>query len=225
MDGAEHKERRVVFEEKMNHLQDQLHKMGSLVEGAIARSIESLRTQDQVMARAVVCGDESIDYLQQEIEQKCLEVIATQQPMAKDLRRIATLFKITNDLERMADYATSIADITLRIGDEPLIKPLVDIPRMAVLSQRMVKKALDAYVREDVELATTVGPDDDEVDQLFKQIFRELLTIMMENPRTISQASHLLFVGRWLERMSDHATNIAEEVIFLVTGERQRLNP
>ncbi len=225
MDGARYKERRVVFEEKMNHLQERLHQMGSLVEGAIARSIESLRTQDQAMAQVVVRGDENIDYLQQEIEDKCLELIATQQPMAKDLRRVATLFKITTDLERMADYASNIAEITLRIGDEPLIKPLVDIPRMAVLSQRMVKKALDAYVREDVELAASVGPDDDEVDNLFKQIFRELLTIMMENPRTISQASHLLFVGRWLERMSDHATNIAEEVIFLVTGERQRLNP
>jgi len=176
------------------------------------------------LARAVIEGDDKIDQLEQELEEKCLEVIATQQPMAKDLRRVATLFKMINDLERMADYATSISKITLRIADQPLIKPLVDIPRMAVLSQKMVKQSLDAYVQENVELAIAVGTDDDQVDMLFGQIFRELLTIMMENPKTITQATHLLFVGRWLERISDHATNIAEEVIFLVTGEKRNLN-
>ena len=217
-------ERKVVFEAKMKTLQDKLQYMGSLVEASIARTIEALKTQNLELAQAVIDGDDLIDDLEHEIEEKCLEVIATQQPMAKDLRRVATLFKMINDLERMADYATSIAKITLLIADQPLIKPLVDIPRMAILSQKMVKQALDAYVREDVELASVVGKDDDEVDQLFGQIFRELLTIMMENPKTITQATHLLFVGRWLERISDHATNIAEEVVFLVTGERCNLN-
>lgn len=224
MVGSESTERKVVYEEKMTKLQEKLQHMGSLVEEAIARSIEALKTQDMALAQSVIGGDDIIDDLEAEIEEKCLEVIATQQPMAKDLRRVATLFKMINDLERMADYATSIAKITLRIADQPLIKPLVDIPRMAVLSQKMVKQALDAYVRQDVELATSVGQDDDEVDKLFGQIFRELLTIMMENPKTITQATHLLFVGRWLERISDHATNIAEEVIFLVTGEKKNLN-
>lgn len=217
-------ERKVVFEAKMKTLQDKLQHMGSLIEASIARTIEALKTQNLELAQAVIDGDDLIDDLEHEIEEKCLEVIATQQPMAKDLRRVATLFKMINDLERMADYATSIAKITLRIADQPLIKPLVDIPRMATLSQKMVKQALDAYVREDVELASAVGKDDDEVDKLFEQIFRELLTIMMENPKTITQATHLLFVGRWLERISDHATNIAEEVVFLVTGEKRNLN-
>jgi len=224
MVSSEFTERKVVYEEKMGHLQERLQYMGSLVEDSIARSIEALKRQDMDLAQAVIDADDIIDDLEAEIEEKCLEVIATQQPMAKDLRRVATLFKMINDLERMADYATSIAKITLRIADQPLIKPLVDIPRMAVLSQKMVKQALDAYVRQDVELAAAVGQDDDEVDKLFGQIFRELLTIMMENPKTITQATHLLFVGRWLERISDHATNIAEEVIFLVTGEKKNLN-
>ncbi len=225
MSSSEHAtERKVVYEEKMKHLQEKLQQMGSLVEDSIARSIEALKKQDLELAQAVINADDVIDDLEQEIEEKCLEVIATQQPMARDLRRVATLFKMINDLERMADYATSIAKITLRIADEPLIKPLVDIPRMAVLSQKMVKESLDAYVREDVELAVSVGADDDQVDKLFGQIFRELLTIMMENPRTITQATHLLFVGRWLERIGDHATNIAEEVIFLATGEKRNLN-
>ncbi len=224
MDKSEFTERKVVFEEKMNGLQEKLQYMGSLVEEAIARAIESLKKQDPNLARAVIEGDDRIDDLEQEIEEKCLEVIATQQPMARDLRRVATLFKMINDLERMADYATSIAKITIRIGQQPFVKPLVDIPRMAFLSQKMVKQSLDAYVREDVELALTVGTDDDEIDHLFGQIFRELLTIMMENPKTITQAAQLLFVGRWLERISDHATNIAEEVIFLVTGEKKNLN-
>ncbi len=225
MSSSEHAtERKVVYEEKMKHLEEKLQQMGSLVEDSIARCIEALKNQDLELAQAVITADDTIDNLEQEIEEKCLEVIATQQPMARDLRRVATLFKMINDLERMADYATSIAKITLRIADEPLIKPLVDIPRMAVLIQKMVKESLDAYVREDLDLAVSVGADDDEVDKLFGQIFRELLTIMMENPRTITQATHLLFVGRWLERIGDHATNIAEEVIFLVTGEKRNLN-
>jgi phosphate transport system protein len=224
MDTRSDHERKIVFEEKMNLLQEKLQQMGSLVEASIAKSIEALKTQDLVLARKVIEADDIIDDLEIEIEAKILEFIATQQPMARDLRRVATLFKMIGDLERMADYATSIAKITERIGNQPLIKPLIDIPRMAFLSQKMVKDALDAYVREDTDLAVAVGRDDDEVDMLFGQIFRELLTIMMENPKTITQAAQLLFVGRWLERISDHATNIAEEVIFLVTGEKRNLN-
>jgi len=223
MDGRE-KERRVIFKEKMSALLDRLHQMGSLVEEAIGFSIEALKKQDTQLAQVVIDGDNIIDDLEHEIEDLIIEFIATQQPMAKDLRRVVTLFKMISDLERMADYATSIAKITIKIADQPLIKPLVEIPRMASLSQKMVKQSLDAYVREDVELAYAVAKDDDEVDKLFGQIFRELLTIMMENPKTITQATHLLFVGRWLERISDHATNISEEVIFLVTGEKKNLN-
>lgn len=212
------------YEKKMELLLAKLHQMGSLVEESIAGAVEALKKQNLNLAEKVIAEDDLIDRLELEIEEKCLQLIATQQPMAKDLRRVATLFKMINDLERMADYATDIGKITLRIGHEPLIKPLVDIPRMAFLSQKMVKQALDAYVREDLQLALTVANDDDEVDQLHGQIFRELLLIMMENPRTITQATHLLFVSRWLERIADHATNIAEEVVFLVTGEKKLLN-
>jgi len=224
MDRSDFTEKKVVYEKKMTLLQEKLQQMGSLVEKAIANSIDALKRQDLELARVVIDGDDIIDDLEHEIEEKIIEIIATQQPMARDLRRVVTLFKMISDLERMADYATSISKITLRIADQPFIKPLVDIPRMAILTQKMVKQALDAYVREDVDLAAAVGQDDDEVDKLFGQIFRELLTIMMENPKTITQATQLLFVGRWLERISDHATNIAEEVIFLVTGEKRNLN-
>lgn len=224
MDRPVSPERKVVFEEKMSVLLEKLHQMAALVEEAVAHSIQALKSQDLELAEAVIGGDDAIDQLELELEESCLEVIATQQPMAKDLRRVATLFKMANDMERMADYAGDIAKITLRIGKEPLIKPLVDIPRMAYLSQKMVKQALDAYVRENVKLALSVAQDDDEVDNLHRQIFRELLTIMMENPRTINQATSLLFVSRWLERIADHATNIAEEVIFLVTGKKTLLN-
>ncbi|MBS3942923.1 MAG: phosphate signaling complex protein PhoU [Dethiobacter sp.] len=212
------------YEKKMELLLVKLHQMGSLVEESIAGAVEALKKQNLTLAEKVIAEDDLVDRLELEIEEKCLQLIATQQPMAKDLRRVATLFKMINDLERMADYATDIGKITLRIGHEPLIKPLVDIPRMALLTQKMVKQALDAYVREDLQLALTVANDDDEVDQLHGQIFRELLLIMMENPRTITQATHLLFVSRWLERIADHATNIAEEVVFLVTGEKKLLN-
>jgi phosphate transport system protein len=146
--------------------------------------------------------------------------------MAKDLRKIAAGFKIITDLERMADYSVDIARIAQRILEtgQPLIKPLIDIPRMAELSQVMVKQALDAYVREDTELAYTVARADDQIDMLHNQVFRELLVFMMEDPKTITQATYLLFVSRYLERIADHATNIAEEAIYLATGERKELN-
>ncbi len=150
-----------------------------------------------------------------------LTLIATQQPMARDLRKVATLFKIIVDLERMADYASDIANTVKHIGNQPLIKPLVDIPRMTCITQLMVKESLDSYIKEDVTLALSMAAHDDEVDSLHKQILRELLTIMMENLRTITQATHLLFISRYLERIADHATNIGENVVFLVTGEKK----
>jgi phosphate transport system protein len=144
--------------------------------------------------------------------------------MAKDLRRISAGLKIITDLERMADYAEDIAKVAKKIAHQPLIKPLIDIPRMAHLAQKMVKEALDAYVQENAELAYQMAKDDDQVDSLHNQVFRELLVYMMEDPKTISQATYLLFVSRYLERIADHATNIGEDVIYLVTGERKELN-
>ncbi len=216
--------RKIVFEKQMESLQKELLQMGDLVEEAIAKTIESLKKQDMEMAEEVIKNDDRIDQLELKIEEGCLTLIATQQPMAKDLRKVATLYKIIVDLERIADYAADIAKTVKRIGKQPLIKPLVDIPRMTRIAQQMVKEALDSYIREDVSLAISMAQHDDEVDMLHKQIFRELLTIMMEKPRTITQATHLLFISRYLERIADHATNIGENVIFLVTGEKRDLN-
>lgn len=212
------------FDKALEELQQEILRMGSLVEQSIYNSVQSLATQNVDMAEEVIKGDQVIDKMELDIEDKCLKLIATQQPMAGDLRKISTGFKIITDLERMADHSVDIAKVTRRLAGQPLIKPLVDIPRMAALAQQMVKDGLDAYVRGDVELARTLNDKDDEVDHIYSQIFRELLTYMMEDPRTISQAAYLLFVGRYIERIADHATNIAERVIYLVTGERPDLN-
>ncbi len=169
--------------------------------------------------------DKIVNKLDVEIEDRCMKLIATQQPMGKDLRMIGITFNVIKDLERMADLSCDIAKIVKRIGTDPLIKPLIDIPRMAELAKKMVKKSLDSYVAQDIKLAEEISLDDDQVDDLHNQIFRELLVIMMENPKTISQATYLLFISRYLERIADYATNICESVIFLVTGERKDLNP
>ncbi|MDW7650767.1 MAG: phosphate signaling complex protein PhoU [Bacillota bacterium] len=212
------------FQKSLEGLQQDILKMGSLVEENIARSVESLARQDMQLAEKVFLVEKNIDKMELEIEETCLRLIATQQPMAKDLRKIASAFKIITDLERMGDYSVDIAKVTRRIGDDPLIKPLIDLPHMARMVEDMAKNSLDAYVSEDIELAEKVGKADDDVDALHKQIFRELLVLMMENPRTISQATHLLFVSRSLERIADHATNISESVIYLVSGRRVDLN-
>lgn len=212
------------FDRALEELQQEILRMGSLVERAIYNAVHSLAVQDVNLADSVIKGDKIIDQMELEIEQECLKLIATQQPMAKDLRKISTGFKIITDLERMADHAKDIAKVTKTLAGQPLIKPLVDIPRMAALTQQMVKDGLDAYVKGDVQLASTLNEKDDEVDHIYSQIFRELLTYMMEDPRTITQATYLLFVGRYIERIADHATNIAERVIYLVTGERPDLN-
>lgn len=212
------------FDNALRELQQDILRMGSLVEEAIALSIQSLVRQDEELARKVLDGDAVIDDLEMQIEEKCIRLIATQQPMAKDLRKIGVGFKIIGDLERMADHACDIARTTMRIGNEPFIKPLIDIPRMAEITQKMVKDSLDAYVREDVDLAQAMTRDDDLVDHLHSQIFRELLTYMMEDPHTIRQSTYLLFISRYLERIADHATNIGERVVYLVTGERKSLN-
>lgn len=209
------------FDKDLEILQAEILRMGSLVEQAIYESIQSLVKQDEAAANKIIQGDDLIDDMEDDIEDQCLKLIATQQPMAKDLRKISTGFKIIADLERMGDHAVSIARITLMIANEPLIKPLIDIPRMANVAQEMVKKSLDSYVQFDVELARNVIESDDEVDNIYGQIFRELLTYMMEDPRNIKQATNLLFISRNLERIADLSTNIGERVIFLVTGQRK----
>ena len=212
------------YEKSLLELQENILKMGGLVERAIANSVDSLSKQDVALAEDVIARDDEIDEMTSHVEEYCIRLIATQQPLAKDLRRIITAIKISTDLERIADYAVDIARVTRRIGTKTLIKPLIDIPRMTVIIQRMVHEALDAYVREDVNLAKKLAQDDDEVDKIHGLIFKELLSFMIKEPDNISQAASLLFVSKHLERIGDHATNLGESVIYLVTGEREELN-
>jgi len=212
------------YQNALDALEKEILKMGSLVEEQISLSVISLAKQDSKLAQKVIDQDDIIDVLELEIEARILKLIATQQPMAKDLRRIAAGFKIIIDLERIGDNAVDIAKTTLRIGNEPLIKPLIDIPRMAEIAQNMLKEALDSYINEDIELAESLAAKDDIVDGLHAQIIRELLTYMLENPKNIKQGTQLMFVSRYLERIADHATNLGENVIYLVTAERKDLN-
>jgi len=215
---------RINYQNALDDLEKEILKMGSLVEEQINLSVTSLIKQDMDLAQKVIDQDDIIDVLELEIEERILKLIATQQPMAKDLRRIAAGFKIITDLERVGDNAVDIAKTTLRIGSEPLIKPLIDIPRMAEISQDMLNEALNAYINEDIELAESLAAKDDIVDALHAQIIRELLTYMLENPKNIKQGTHLMFDSRYLERIADHATNLGENVIYLVTAERKDLN-
>ncbi|AOY75193.1 phosphate signaling complex protein PhoU [Clostridium formicaceticum] len=211
----------------VNQLKDlnvQLLKMGAMVQNIIETAVQGLAKQDLEMARKVYELDDAIDELELEIEQECMCLFALQQPIARDLRVIGTILKIITDLERMGDYAVNIAKVTLDIGDERLIKPLIDIPKMAMLTEDMVKKSLDAFMKEDIELAEEVAYDDEAVDQLYENIYMELINMMIEKPETIQQATHLLFVGRYLERIADHATNIGERIIYMATGKRVKIN-
>jgi phosphate transport system protein len=212
------------FDKELENLHQKILKMGSIVEQQIFDAVQSLVKQDENLANKVIDEDDKVDKLQLEIEDMCVKLIARQHPMAKDLREIFTGIKLVTDLERMSDRAVDIARITLRLLNQKYIKPLIDIPRMAEITQNMVKVALDSYVKHDVDLARSLYHDEEKVDNLYSQIFRELLVFMIEDPKKISQATHLLFVGRHLERVADHATNIGEMTIYLVTGKRENLN-
>ena len=212
------------FEQEMHGLQDDLLLMGSMVEKQIGRSIEALRTLDREAAQRVVDADDEIDALRYRIEERAVQLIATQQPMASDLRVIIAALNMIVDMERMGDHAEGIAKIALMHGDQPLVKPLVDLPRMATVAARMLRNALDAFVARDAEAARKVGEEDDEIDDLYEQVYRELLTYMLRDPRTIDRATWLLWVAHNLERIADRATNIAERVVFLVTGHMEQTN-
>lgn len=215
---------RTSFDEELKNLQSELIKMGTFVSESIDRAVASLANRDVELAKIVVMDDEIIDKYEQDIETRCLKLLATRQPMAVDLRTIGTALKIVTDLERMGDHASDIAKITIRLNGEPLIKPLVDIPRMAEIAQIMVRESLEAFINQDIDLAYSMIERDNEVDSLYSQIFRELLTYMMEDPKTIKQATYLLFVAQFLERIGDHATNLGEWVIYMITGEKKELN-
>jgi phosphate transport system regulatory protein PhoU len=212
------------FDEELNSLHHDLIRMGSAVEKQINDCIVALAEQDTDLAQKVIDGDDLIDDMDTDIEAKCVKLIARQQPLAIDLRKIFTGIKIVTDLERIADHAVDIAKVTLRLKDEKYIKPLIDIPRMAEIVQGMIKDSLDAYVKLDAAAAEEICKRDDEIDAIYKQVFRELLVLMLEDTSTITQSTQFLFVCKFLERIGDHVTNICEWIVYLVTGEHKILN-
>jgi phosphate transport system protein len=215
---------RETFDRDLQQLETNLLNLGDMVDEALRRSVEALQERNAPLAKAVVDADDAIDALHLELEERCVQLMATQQPMAGDLRLIAAVWAMTIDLERMADHAVDIARVTERLASEPLLKPLIDIPRMADMVRTMVHEGLDAFARRDAEQAARMATRDDEVDHLYSQIFRELLTYMLDDPHVIQQATSLLMVAQALERIGDHATNIAERIIYMVTGTLKELN-
>lgn len=210
------------YDEELQELRHQLLEMGGLVEKQIADSMRALVDRDDEFARSIIERDKTVNRMEVQIDDICLRLLALHQPAARDLRLITTALKINTDLERAGDMAENICERTLELSREPQLKPLIDLPRMAALAQGMLRQALDAFVREDAELALQVCHQDDAVDQLADQVLRELLTFMMEDPHTISRALRLTFVSKYIERVADHATNIAEMVIFMVKGKSIR---
>jgi len=192
--------------------------MGSLVENAIERSVQALKDRDADLAQQVIDDDEAINQLRYTIEEECLELIATQQPAAGDLRMVITAMHIAVEMERMADHAKGNAEITKRIYREPLLKPLIDVPSMARIAREMIHAAIDAFMVGDAGAALKVAKRDDEIDALYQQVFRELLTYMIEDPRTITRATHLLWAAHNMERIGDRVTNVCERVVFMTTG-------
>jgi phosphate transport system protein len=210
------------FHEELETLKQTLLAMGGLVEDQIRRVVRALVERDSELAQDVVERDREVNAYDVEVDEKCVELLALHQPTAGDLRFITTAMKIVTDLERIGDQAVNIGQRVLELNREPQLKPYIDLPRMAERAQRMVKESLDAFVARDTELARQVCSEDDAVDALKEQIFRELLTFMMEDPKTIPRAIRLILISRFLERVADHATNIAEMVIFMVESKMVR---
>ncbi len=215
---------RETFDLELQRLQDELLALGSMVESAITTSVEALKQRDFEASRRLIADDRLINEKRFALESDALILIATQQPMAGDLRTIAAVLEITTELERMGDYAKGIAKINLMIGEQPLIKPLIDLPKMAEKARSMLHQALDAFVRRDVELARTIPVQDDEVDALYNAIYRELMDFIVADQSVTEQANHLLWAAHNLERTADRVTNICERVLFTVTGEMVELN-
>ena len=210
------------FHEELEALKQTLLAMGGLVEDQIRRVMRALTERDDALAQEVIDRDRQVNTYDVEVDEQCVELLALHQPTAGDLRFITTAMKIVTDLERIGDQAVNIAQRVLELNREPQLKPYIDLPRMAARAQAMVKESLDAFVARDTDLARRVCAEDAEVDALKEQIFRELLTFMMEDPRTIPRAIRLILISRFMERVADHATNIAEMVIYLVEGKMVR---
>jgi phosphate transport system protein len=207
------------FERDLQRLQDETLALGSRVENALTESVEVLKRRDMEGSRRLITQDRLINEKRFAIEDEALTLIATQQPMAIDLRFIAAILDITHELERIGDYAKGIAKINMMIGEKPLLKPLVDIPHMAAKTRDMLRRALEAFVRQDADLARAIPDEDDEVDALYNQVYRELITYLVDDPSAIEQANFLLWVAHNLERSADRVTNICERVVFTVTGD------
>ena len=214
---------RTAFHKHLREIQDDILAMGSMVSKAMLRSIEALKSRDMNAAHQIVADDQKINSRRFEIEEKCIELIATQQPMASDLRIIVAVLAIIIEVERIGDYAAGIAKIVLMVGDEPPLKPLIDIPRMADQTVDMLRRSLDAFVNRDAEAAKKIIGEDDLVDNLYDQVFRELLLFMAEDPKTITRATRLIWVAHNLERAADRVTNICERVVFIVTGKMEEI--
>jgi len=215
---------RETFDEQLKELEQELLAMSELVDRAIDRSVKALAERDIELSRQVIKDDEAINQVQHDIEEKCLVLIATQQPLASDLRVIFAVANIATELERMADHAKGIGQIGVLMGPREPLKPLIDIPRMADKGRWLLARELEAFVNRDVELARSLGAEDDEIDRLYDQVFRELLIFMMDDPRTITRATYLLWVAHNLERIADRAINMGERVVFLVTGKIEEHN-
>lgn len=210
---------RKTFENEIQQVKDDVLLLGSMVEQAILNSVEALKKRDIRASERIFAQDREINEKRFQIENKLMVLIATQQPMAHDLRLLASCMEIISELERMGDYAKGIANINIRMGDAPLLKPLIDVPRMAQIGVEMLHQALSAFVNEDVETARSIPVQDDEVDALYNQVYRELMTFVIQDPKTIERANWLLWVAHNLERVADRVTNICERTIFIATGE------
>jgi phosphate transport system protein len=214
---------RKVFDKELNRLQDEVLVLGSMVEEALVRSVETLKQRDFEASRQLIAGDRAINERRFAIEDDAITLIATQQPMASDMRLLAAILEIVTELERMGDYAKGIARINLMIGEQPLIKPLIDLPVMAQKAREMLHAALTAFVQRDVEAARSIPKGDEEVDALYNQVYRELITFILEDPHVIEQANHLMWAAHNLERTADRVVNLCERVVYTVTGELTEL--
>ena len=203
------------FDEELNELKTRLLLMGGRAEAAVHKAIDALKRRDRALAEEIFADDRAIDQLEIEIDERCIKLLALRQPVGQDLRFIIAALKIVNDLERVGDHAVNIAQSAIKLSHEAELKPLIDIPRMGAIATRMLTEALDAFVRNDAAAARIILTEDDEVDHLKSQLFRELLSFMIEKPDTISRALELILVSRNLERVADLATNVAEEVVFI----------
>ncbi|ADJ26613.1 phosphate uptake regulator, PhoU [Dehalogenimonas lykanthroporepellens BL-DC-9] len=214
---------RIDYERSLKQLQDKVLGMGSMVEQALILSMDAMKNRDLALAEQVVANDQKINARRFEIEEDCIHLIATQAPMASDLRIIVAVLNIIIDLERIGDHAAGNAKIAVMLGEEPPLKPLIDLPRMAEKTADMLRRSLDAFVKRDADAARKVTEDDDEIDALYDQIFRELVLFMAEDTKTVGRATRLIWAGHNLERSADRVTNICERVVFVITGKQEEI--